>query len=135
MTRGRKPDFVTIDGALTKAPAAPSWLPVHAKAEWRRIMPRLVQGGRIANHELSTVEDYCLCVARKREAEAVLQAEGLTYLSPTGELKRRPETTILKEAIEASRRLASELGLTPAARAKNKGGAATDDDDDALSSI
>lgn len=135
MARGRKPEFLTIDGALTKAPAAPSWLPTHAKAEWRRIMPRLVQGGRIAKHELSTVEDYCLCVARKREAEAVLQAEGLTYLSPTGELKRRPETTILKEAIEASRRLASELGLTPAARAKNKGGAATDDDDDALGSI
>lgn len=135
MARGRKAEIRAVDGALTKAPAAPSWLPPHAKAEWRRVMPGLAQGGRIAHHELSTVEDYCLCVARKREAEEVLQREGLTMLSPTGELKRRPETTILKEAIEASRRLAAELGLSPASRDKNKGGAAIDDDDDALSSI
>lgn len=98
-------------------------------------MPGLVQNGRIAHHELSTAEDYCVCVARKREAEEILQREGLTVLSPTGELKRRPETSILKEAIEASRRLAAELGLTPASRTKNKGGAAIDDEDDALNCI
>jgi hypothetical protein len=31
----------------------------------------------------------------------------ITYTSPTGELKRRPETTLLKESIEAARRLAA----------------------------
>ncbi|CUW87498.1 phage terminase small subunit P27 family [Agrobacterium radiobacter] len=133
--KGRKAEIRAVNGALTKAPPAPAWLPQHAKDEWRRIMPGLIENGRIARHELSTVEDYCLCVARKREAEVVLQNDGLTYVSPTGELKRRPETTILKEAIEASRRLAAELGLTPASREKNKGGAAIEDENDALASI
>jgi phage terminase small subunit len=56
-------------------------------------------------------------------------------MSPTGETRRRPETTILKENLEASRRLAAELGLTPASRSKNKGGAPGNDDNDALGDL
>jgi phage terminase small subunit len=59
-----------------------------------------------------------------------LQKKGLTYISPTGESKRRPETTLLKESIEVARRLASECGITPASRSKNKGGATDDDNED-----
>lgn len=135
MARGRKAEITALDGALSKAPPAPRWLPPHARTEWARVVPQLVADRKIAAHELGTVEDYCLCVARKREAEAILQAEGLTMVSASGDLKRRPETTILKEAIEAARRLAAELGLTPASRTKNKGGAPGNDDDDALDSI
>lgn len=126
MARGRKAEITAIDGALAKAPAAPSWLPAHAKAEWRRVMPQLVADRKIAAHELGTVESYCLAVATMRQAEAAISTHGLTLVSPSGEIKRRPETTILKESIESARRLASELGLTPAARAKNKGGAPGD---------
>lgn len=136
MARGRKAEISIVDGALVTAPKAPAWLPAYGKAEWRRVVPQLVADRKIAMHELSTVESYCLAVANMRQAEAVLQAHGgPTYISPTGELKRHPATTLVKEAVEASRRLAAELGLTPASRNKNKGGAATDDDDDALGSI
>jgi phage terminase small subunit len=48
----------------------------------------------LASYELSTVESYCVAVARIRECEAAIQKQGLTYVSPTGESKRRPETTI-----------------------------------------
>lgn len=134
--RGRKAEVAALDGALSKAPPAPSWLPAHAKTEWRRVLPQLVQTRKIAAHELGTVESYCLAVANMRQAEAILQAHGgPTYVSPTGELKRHPATTLVKEAVEASRRLAAELGLTPASRTKNKGGAVGNDEDDALGDI
>lgn len=123
-----------VDGALRTVPAAPSWLPKHAKVEWKRVVPQLVNDGKIAAHELGTVEAYCLAVARTREAEEALQKHGLTFESDSGP-KRRPETTILKENIEAARRLAAELGLTPASRTKNKGGAIGNDDDADLGDI
>lgn len=125
MARGRKAEVRALDGALSKAPPAPSWLPPHGRAEWRRVVPQLVADRKIATHELSTVEAYCLAVARTREAEVALQKHGLTFESDSGP-KRRPETTILKENIEAARRLAAELGLTPASRGKNSGGARGD---------
>ena len=131
MARGRKAAVTALDGALASAPNPPSWLPSHAKSEWRQ----LVADRKIAAHELGTVEAYCLAVANMRQAEAIVARDGPTYISPTGELKRHPATTLVKEAVEASRRLAAELGLTPASRMKNKGGAAGNDDDDALGDI
>lgn len=128
--KGRKPEIRALSGALEKAPNAPTWLPKFAKSEWARVVPALVKARSLAHHELSTVESYCLSVARIRECEAVIAKKGLTYISPTGESKRRPETTLLKESIEAARRLAAECGITPASRSKNKGGATDDDNED-----
>lgn len=128
--RGRKPNISALSGALDKPPPAPTWLPRYAKAEWARVVPALVKARSLAAHELSTAESYCIAVARIRECEAVIQTHGLTMVSPTGEAKRRPETTIHKENIEAARRLAAELGITPASRNKNKGGATDDDNED-----
>lgn len=134
--RGRKAEVSALDGALSKVPPAPSWLPAHGKAEWRRVVPQLVADRKIAAHELGTVEAYCLAVANMRKAEELISANGgPLYKSMTGELKRHPATTLVKEAVEASRRLAAELGLTPASRTKNKGGARGNDDDDALGDI
>jgi P27 family predicted phage terminase small subunit len=128
--KGRKPDIHALNGALDKPPPAPAWLPKFGKTEWARVVPALVKSRSLASHELSTVESYCIAVARIREAEAFLQKNGLTYASPTGETKRRPETSIHKESIEAARRLAGELGITPASRSKNKGGAVDTEDDE-----
>jgi P27 family predicted phage terminase small subunit len=128
--KGRKPNIAALPGALDKTPPPPTWLPKFAKAEWTRVVPALVRSRSLAAHELSTVESYCVAVARIRECEAVIQKQGLTYVSPAGESKRRPESTLAKENIEAARRLAAELGITPASRSKNKGGAAEDDNED-----
>lgn len=135
MARGRKAEVRALDGALSKAPIAPSWLPEHGKKEWRRVVPQLVADRKIAAHELQTVEAYCLAVANMRQAEAIVAKDGPTYISPHGEVKRHPATTLVKEAMEAARRLASELGLTPAARTKNKGGAPGNDVDDAFGDL
>lgn len=125
MARGRKSEIKALDGALSVAPNPPKWLPAHGKAEWRRVVPQLVADRKIAAHELSTVESYCIAVAGMRQAEEAVRRYGLTFESDAGP-KRRPETTILKENLEAARRLAAELGLTPASRTKNTGGARGD---------
>jgi P27 family predicted phage terminase small subunit len=128
--KGRKPEIHALPGALDKPPPPPAWLPKLAKDEWARVVPALVRSRSLAGHELSTVESYCLSIARIRQCQAVIAKKGITYASPTGELKRRPETTLLKESIEAARRLAAECGITPASRSKNKGGATDDDNED-----
>ena len=130
MTRGRKAAISAVDGALTDVPKPPAWLPVHAKAEWRRVLPQLVAGRKIAAHELGTLEAYCLAVAGIREAQTAIESNGGPYItSVSGDLKRHPATTLQKESIEAARRLAGELGLTPASRTKNKGGTPGDGTD------
>ena len=128
--KGRKTEITALHGALEKAPPAPPWLPRFAKAEWARVVPAMVRSRSLASHELSTVESYCIAIARIRECEKIIQKNGLTFISPSGESKRRPETTIHKENIEAARRLAAECGITPASRSKNKGGAIDDDNED-----
>jgi len=123
--RGRKAEVRALDGALSEAPPPPKWMPAHGKTEWRRVLPQLVADRKIAAHELQTVEAYCLAVSTMRQAEEAVRKYGLTFESESGP-KRRPETTILKENLEAARRLAAELGLTPASRGKNSGGARGD---------
>lgn len=133
--RGRKAEITAVDGALSVAPPAPSWLPPHAKAEWKRLVPQLVADRKLAAHELQSVESYCLSVARIREAETIIQRDGITYNGPDGQPKRHPATAVLKEHQEAARRLLVELGGTPASRGKNKGGGAGNDQDDGLGDI
>jgi P27 family predicted phage terminase small subunit len=128
--KGRKPNITALPGALDKAPPAPAWLPKLTRVEWARVVPALVKARSLAQHELSTVESYCLSVARIRECEAVIQKCGLTFVSPTGESKRRLKTTLLNENIEAARRLAAECRITTASRSKNRGGATDDEDED-----
>lgn len=135
MARGRKPTITALDGALSKVPAAPSWLPDHGKKEWKRVLPVLVAARKISEHELQTVESYCIATARIREAEAIIQRDGLTYVGPNGDIKRHPASVLLKDSMEGARRLADALGLTPAARAKNKGGAPGADENDAFGDL
>lgn len=124
--RGRKPEVKALDGALSKVPAAPATMPERAKREWREVLGVLVKQRKIAKHELAIVEAYCRVVAHIAECEAAIADYGMVMVSPSGETKRRPETTLLKEYHATLARLASEMGITPASREKNKGGAPGD---------
>jgi P27 family predicted phage terminase small subunit len=80
--KGRKPNITALYGALDKAPPAPAWLPKFAKTEWSRVVPGLVKARSLAQHELSTVESYCLSIARIRECEAVIAKKGTDIHQP-----------------------------------------------------
>jgi phage terminase small subunit len=88
--KGRKPEIRALPGALDKARPHRHGCR-SSKTEWARVVPALVNARSLAQHELSTVESYCIVVARIRECEAFIQKNGLTYVSPIGESKRRPK--------------------------------------------
>ena len=135
IVKGRKAEIKAVDGALRAVPSVPKGMPKRAAAEWRKVLGVLVSESKIAAHELPIVEAYCRVVAHIEDCEAAIAADGMTFVSPSGELKRRPETMLLKEYHATLRQMANELGLTPASRGKNKGGAVGTDEDADLGDI
>ncbi|WEJ11177.1 phage terminase small subunit P27 family [Sinorhizobium prairiense] len=118
--RGVKPSLTPDRAPLTKAPSAPKWMTDEARAEWKRIMPRLIEDRIITNADLTGVENYCVAVGRVREIEALFRTSGTLDKVLFGMQNR---------AMQTARQLAAEYGLSPVSRAR-VGGAATDDDDD-----
>ena len=121
--KGPKPRLVVDNTGIKKAPAAPSWLSIEAKAEWRRVMPALVKRKILTVADLGSLENYCLAVGRVRQLEASLQAEFDLKVFRAQD-----------KAMATARQLAAELGLTPVSRSRpsvREGG----DDDDALSPL
>ncbi|CDM57619.1 MULTISPECIES: phage terminase small subunit P27 family [Rhizobium] len=117
--RGIKPAISPDSSALTKAPAAPKQLSAFARAEWKRIMPGLIERGIITRGDLGGVEDYCRARGLVREIEDGLRSSGEIDMK----LCRLQD-----KAMQTARQLAAEYGLSPVSRAR-VGNAATDDDD------
>ena len=130
--RGRKPELKAIEGGLSRLPSAPSWLPAEGKAEWRRVVPGLRQRKTLTREDLPMLEAYCLAAGTVRRMQTTIAAEGDTIETSRGETKRHPAFQTLFQALTECRRLAAELGLTPASRNK---AAATEGDDDDLSDL
>lgn len=115
--KGTKPQLRTDRAALATIPRPPSWLSKDAKAEWKRVMPLLIERRILTDADLGTVESYCTAIARVREAERTIAKEGATYLAATGP-KRHPAVTVQDAAMKTARLCAAELGLTPVSRSR-----------------
>ena len=125
--RGTKPSTVRQDdAALAKVPPAPAWLSKAGKAEWRRIMPALIERRIITVADLGSVENYCAAQARVHELAAQIAAAGDIDLK----LHRAQ-----MQAMQTARQLAAELGLTPVSRSRPavRADSNADDDDNPLS--
>jgi P27 family predicted phage terminase small subunit len=109
--RGTKPQLVVDNAAVTAAPAPPAWLSRAAKAEWRRVMPILVERRILTDADLGSLENYCLAQARVRDAERVLKRT--TDPDAWTKLVRTQD-----KAMATARQLAAELGLTPVSRSR-----------------
>jgi len=129
--RGRKPELKAIEGGLSRLPPAPAWLPTEAKSEWRRVVPTVKDRRTITRADLSMLESYCLAVGTVRRSQAMIATEGDIVTDDKGAKKRHPAFQTLFQALTESRRLAAELGLTPASRNK----AATTETDDELDGL
>jgi P27 family predicted phage terminase small subunit len=116
--RGIKPALNPDRAPLTKAPTAPKWMTDEARAEWKRIMPRLIEDRIITKADLTGVENYCVAVGRVREIEALFRVSGLDKVL----------FGMQNRAMQTARQLAAEYGLSPVSRAR-VGSAANDDDD------
>ncbi|PWB84003.1 MAG: phage terminase small subunit P27 family [Methylocystaceae bacterium] len=125
--RGAKPKLEAIPGGLSRIPPVPAWLPSEARAEWRRVVPGLRERRTITKEDLPMLESYCLAAGLVRSSQKLIAAEGDMIETTRGEKKRHPAHQTLFQALTESRRLAAELGLTPASR--NKAPIAEGDDD------
>lgn len=109
--RGTKPTLVVDNDAVKTAPAPPAWLSAKAKAEWRRVMPILVDREILTDADLGSLENYCLAQARVRDAERMLART----TDPDAWLKL---LRAQDKAMATARQLAAELGLTPVSRSR-----------------
>jgi P27 family predicted phage terminase small subunit len=107
--KGRKPNVVEDAAALPAVPRAPTWFSKDAKAEWRRVMPLLIERKILTDADLGCTENYCLAIGRVREFEKAIQRTGVTELA----LVRAQD-----KAMQTARQLAAELGLTPVSRSR-----------------
>jgi P27 family predicted phage terminase small subunit len=117
--KGAKPKLIVDNDAISKVPAPPSWMAKDAKAEWRRIMPALVDRKILTNADMGSVENYCVSIGRAREVEALIQKDGIDPVL----------CRLQDKAVQTARQLAAELGLTPVSRSRPSVREGVDDDD------
>ena len=112
--KGRKPKLTAIEGgAMTgRCASAPSWLPQHAKSEWKRAAPELHGRNLLTEDVLATLESYCVSVGLIRETEEIMGREGRLIEGPNGAAPH-PAFRMQNTAMREARLLAAELGLTP----------------------
>ena len=117
--RGVKPRLSRDRDPLTKAPPVPKHFNAYAAAEWRRVMPRLVDDRIITKADLGGIEDFCIARGRVREIEDLFrQAGGIPDKVLFGMQNR---------AMQTARQLAAEYGLSPTSRARVQGQEADDE--------
>lgn len=122
--RGIKPSVVSDSDALIKAPTAPKYLSVFARAEWKRVMPQLIARRIITQGDLAGVEAYCVAVGAARQIAEAMTATGSLPDLKLGGLQIR--------YMQTARQLAAEYGLTPTSRSRIGSNATEEDDDDPL---
>lgn len=108
--RGRKPSAIAAGSSpVVDIPRPPAWMSRDAKAEWRRIMPSLVDRRILTEPDMGLLESYCVSIGRVREIERQIQADGT--IDP--KLFRMQD-----KATETARRIGDLYGLTPASRSR-----------------
>lgn len=115
--RGAKPILVVDNDAVTDATDPPSWLSADAQAEWRRVMPLLVERRILTTADMGTFENYCVAVGQVREMERHIRTYGAVMDTDKGP-KRNPAVGIQSGAMNTARLLAAELGATPVSRSR-----------------
>lgn len=119
--RGVKPAISRDSSALTKAPVPPKHFTAYARAEWKRIMPSLIERGIITRDNLGGVENYCIAEGAVKQIASAMAALPVPDLKLGGLQIRYAQT---------ARQLAAEYGLTPTSRARIGSAQDNDDDDD-----
>lgn len=137
------------------APAPPSYLSAAARREWEKLIPVLLRRRTIAEEDQTMLASFCEAVATLNEARRMMagmedkkrllvttgrrvtekvDAKGKVVSRDTagGNVQVNPLLYVIRDQVATIARIASEFGLTPAARARLQlealppGGAAVD---------
>ena len=114
----------TPAGSIDLTP--PAELDDIAAAEWNRIVPELHRIGRINTLDRTVLILYCQSHSEYHQYDAAVRQHGLTYVTPSGQVKARPEVLLKKQALNSLMKCASELGFSPNARHRLNLNTATD---------
>jgi P27 family predicted phage terminase small subunit len=130
--KGRKADLKAIEGGLAGVPSPPAEIPADMIAEWQTIAAELVQRKLLTASMSGLVSTYVIALWTVRQCQVAVAKHSPLVMSAHQMLKPNPAAGMQAKAMEMVARLGAELGLTPAARAKQglqpKGG---EDEDNA----
>ena len=99
-------------------PSPPHFLSSSAKFEWKRICEALKDLNILTRADRAALASYCTSYARWKEAEAIVDAEGMVLVTDKGYSYQHPAVAIAQKERMLMRQYLVELGLTPAARAR-----------------
>jgi len=115
---GKRPLNIAEPQPRADAGYCPRWLPDEAKRAWRIVAPELRRLGLLTVVDALQLAAYCMAYARWRQANELLEEEGLTFTTDKGYVQQRPEVAIAGKALAEMRALAQEFGMTPASRSR-----------------
>jgi P27 family predicted phage terminase small subunit len=93
----------------------PAGLSEKPAAVWSEIVPELVEIGLVRSIDATVLEALCRAVSRAREAEAMLDADGLIIEGARG-MVAHPAQRIARDSWAIALRIAGEYGLTAVSR-------------------
>jgi P27 family predicted phage terminase small subunit len=120
MSKSKEPlPFVKLEGdpgdLLSKVGPAicPAWLSAKAKAEWRRVAPRLEELGLLCALDKAMLASYCQSFTNSTRLGRFLEKHGSTYKTSDGKRHRRPEVRWAAEWQALAKNACKKFGMIP----------------------
>jgi P27 family predicted phage terminase small subunit len=115
-------------------PEMPAYLPTQARAEWKRLVPLLLEMKVLSRSDGAALGLICLSLAQVIKSNAAIEKYGmvcatLDQLTGVAVLKANPAVKILSDAMRRSQTGFASFGLDPASRSKLIAGSSKGDDD------
>ena len=101
-----------------RVPSAPRWLSEEARAEWKRLAPRLHAVGLLTEVGTQALGLLCEAFAQYMAAKTVVDSEGLLLVSEKGNAYQHPAAGLMTQARGELMKWAREFGMTPSARTR-----------------
>lgn len=113
-----RPDRVREDEPQpdVEAPKCPAWLGRQAKAEWKRVVPMLLECRVLTRLDRSALAAYCDAYQAWYDAARAVKREGVTFESPNGHVCVRPEVSIRDKSRDAMVKYLQQFGMSPSSR-------------------
>jgi P27 family predicted phage terminase small subunit len=99
-------------------PFMPAWLDAEARAEWRRIVPILLNMGVLTIADGAALACYCQAYSRLGQALKELE-DGSTFVSPKTMVEHaKPAVQVVQQCMVTIKAFCQEFGMTPSARSR-----------------
>lgn len=115
---GKRPLNPREPKPVTAIPSCPAHLLPSAKAEWKRLIRQLEDLRIISQLDRAVLAAYCQAYGRWVEAERKLKETPILLRTPAGYVQPSPWLAIANKNMELMHRFMSELGFSPASRAR-----------------